>query len=66
MEYERNFIENTYANRNWKKGGEYFCAASAYDGKEIKILQLVCEHQIKWKIKNTTLSEQFQNKISKL
>jgi hypothetical protein len=48
MEYERNFIENTYVNRNLKKkGGGYFCAASAYDGKKIKILQLVCEHQIK-------------------
>jgi hypothetical protein len=49
MEYERNFIENTYVNRNLKKRGVggYFCAASAYDGKEIKILQLVCEHQIK-------------------
>jgi hypothetical protein len=43
-----------------------FCAASSYDGKQIKILQLVCEHQIKWKTKNTTLSEQFQNQISKL
>ena len=70
MEYERNFIENTYVNRNLKKkgggGGGYFCAASAYDGKKIKILKLVWEHQIKWKTKNTTLSEQFQNQISKL
>jgi hypothetical protein len=45
MEYERNFIENTYVSR--KKGEGYFCAASAYDAKEITILQLVCEHQIK-------------------
>ena len=65
MEYERNFIENTYVNRK-KGGGGYFCAASAYDAKDITILQLVCEHQIKWKTKNTTLSEQFQNQISKL
>jgi hypothetical protein len=46
MEYERNFIENTYVNRK-KGGGGYFCAASAYDAKDITILQLVCEHQIK-------------------
>jgi hypothetical protein len=42
MEYERNFIENTYVSR--KKGEGYL---SAYDAKEITILQLVCEHQIK-------------------